>query len=350
MQIIRIKNWLCPSKYRVKELPQFVDKAEKARYFDLKEITSAMEVKQYIEPLLMGSNGSLVFRGINNASFRMFTTVQRQWCWNGYDAYFSDIPSYIRYQIGRVREDKYLKEHLYDDNDYNILAMIQHFWGNSNLLDFSYSLKSAMFFAWENHKSQFYNDGSLNDFISLYVLDASHPILAGPTAVSLQGAIDLQKYVTASGLKSRQINATGVLNDLVRMPYDVVYDGKLVHGGISSQVQISVPFFNFSGSSQITNVNLTAQNGCFLQGSSDAVPLEVVLHNQHHYYNQGKIIMCYDIHKSLVEDICRNYNIPTDKNLIYPQLQSNKKIYDHVKALDKSVPRKWFMMGCRKLG
>ncbi len=152
-------------------------------------------------------------------------------------------------------------------------------------MDFSYSPKSALFFAWENHNSQTYNGGSLNDYVSLYVLDASHPILAGPTTVSLQGAIDLQNYASTSGFKSEQINVTRVLNDLVRMPYDKTYDGKLVHGGISSQVQICVPFFNFSGNSQITNVNLAAQDGCFLQGSSDAVPLEVVLHNQHHYIN-----------------------------------------------------------------
>ncbi len=127
MQITRIKNRLFPHKYKVNELPQFTDEVEKAQYFDLIRITSMTEVKQHLQPLLMGSSGTLVFRGVNNASFRMFSTVQRQWIWNGYDAYFCDLVSYIKYQINRVRQDKYLMTHLSNNNEYNILAMIQHF-------------------------------------------------------------------------------------------------------------------------------------------------------------------------------------------------------------------------------
>lgn len=349
MSSIRIKNRLFTKKYKVKNLPQFADKVDKAQYFDLVEVNTDAEVRQHIDPLLTGNAGTFVFRGINNASFRMFSTVQRQWYWNGFDAYFTDIPSYVRYQIERVRKDRYLMANLSDDNDYNILSMIQHYWGNSNLLDFSYSPLSAMFFAWENHKAYYPQDGSLNDYVSLYVLDSSHKILAGPVEVHQHGSITLQQYAAASGFQPDQINAVGVLDDLKRMPYNVVYDGKLVHGGIMSQVQINVPFFNFRGNSQITNTNLAAQNGCFLQGSSDAVPLEVVLHRQHRYYNQGRIMKCFDIHKSLVDDLCEKYNITKDRNVIYPQLQSYQKVYDHVKALDKCVSWKWMLRGCKKL-
>lgn len=49
MQIRRIKNRLCPKKYRVSELTQFLDKNDKSLFFDLIEVTTEAEVKQYID-------------------------------------------------------------------------------------------------------------------------------------------------------------------------------------------------------------------------------------------------------------------------------------------------------------
>ena len=231
-----------PKRYRVKELPQFKDINDKSQWFDLIVINDKEGVLREIVPLLEGIGDNMIYRGVNNASFRLFSTVQRQWYWNGFDAYFADLAEYIKYQVDRVRKDKYLMKNINSDNDYNILAMIQHYWGNSNLIDFSYTAKQAMFFAWDGHLKYFPQDGSLNDYVSLYMIDRSHIILSGPIEVNKYGAKALEELVSSSGLLPEQINAKDALTDLVKMPYDKAYDGKIVHGGLRSITNISVPF------------------------------------------------------------------------------------------------------------
>lgn len=338
---IRVLNRICPKRYRVRELPQFKDSTEKARWFDLSIINDEADVQSYVVPLLNGTGGNMIFRGVKNASFRLFTTVQRQWYWNGFDAYFKDLPAYIKYQVDSVRKDKYLMKYISSDNDYNILAMIQHYWGNSNLIDFSYTAKQAMSFAWEGHMDFFPNDGSLNDYVSLYMIDRTNKILSGPIEVNQLGADTLEEMVSSSGLLPEQINAKEVLSDLVRMPYDIAYDGKIVHGGHRSMTNISVPFFNFTGTSQISNENLTAQDGCFIQGSSDEVPLEVCLAGQHKYVNP--LIKCYDIHKSLIQGLCEKYDVPMSRDVVYPHRKEMANVYDRVIGLDRYVPLKWML-------
>ncbi len=338
---IRIKNRLFPKRYRVKELPQFKDINDKSQWFDLIVINDKDGVLREIVPLLEGIGGNMIYRGVNNASFRLFSTVQRQWYWNGFDAYFADLAEYIKYQVDRVRKDKYLMKNINSDNDYNILAMIQHYWGNSNLIDFSYTAKQAMFFAWDGHLKYFPQDGSLNDYVSLYMIDRSHNILSGPIEVNKYGAKALEELVSSSGLLPEQINAKDALTDLVKMPYDKAYDGKIVHGGLRSITNISVPFFNFIGNSQISNANLAAQDGCFIQGSSDAVPLEICLAEQHRYVSP--LIRCYDIHKSLIQELCEKCGVPMNRDMLYPHFKAMTKVYNRVKKLDRYVPLMWML-------
>lgn len=338
---IRIKNRLCPKRYHVKELPQFKDITDKRRWFDLTVIKEEADILRYIVPLLNGTGGNMIFRGVNNASYKLFTTVQRQWFWSGFDAYFTDLPEYIVYQIERVRKDKLLMKNISSDNDYNILAMIQHYWGNSNLIDFSYTAKQAMFFAWDGHLKYFPQNGSLNDYVSLYMIDMTHQILSGPAEVNKRGAETLEKMILSSGLSPEQINAKDALTDLVKMPYDKAYDGKIVHGGLRSMTNISVPFFNFTGNSHVSNANLAAQDGCFIQGCSDDVPLEVYLADQHKYVNP--LIKCFDIHKSLIQKLCEKYGVPMNRDVVYPHRKAMTNVYRRVKGLDRYVPLKWML-------
>ena len=85
-----------PKRYRVKELPQFKDINDKSQWFDLIVINDKEGVLREIVPLLEGTGGNMIYRGVNNASFRLFSTVQRQWYWNGFDAYFVDLAEYIK--------------------------------------------------------------------------------------------------------------------------------------------------------------------------------------------------------------------------------------------------------------
>lgn len=319
------------------ELYAFKDFAEKNFYFDRVTVNTDADIMQHLDPLFSNNvlSQKFVYRGVNNASFRMYSSLQRQWIWNGLDDIFNNLPEYIKFIIKRARNDKFLMKNLCSDNDYNILAMVQHYLGSSALIDFSYDLRSAMFFT-QDKMSKPAHDSSLNDYVSLYIIEHTHPILQGPTTVYQHGAINLQNMASQSGLNPNHINANSVLTSLTQMPYDIAFDGKLVHGGLKSLSQVSVPFFNFSGSSQISNANLAAQDGCFIQGSSDVEPLESLMLQQHKYLG-CKIIKCFDIHKDMVKPICQRYNVPTNEDMIYPHKKAMKRVYNHVKGLDSNL-------------
>ena len=86
---------------------------------------------------------------------------------------------------------------------------------------------------------------------------------------------------------------------------------------------------------------MAAQDGCFIQGSSDAVPLEACLAEQHKYVSP--IIRCYDIHKSLIQKICDKYGVPQNSDFVYPHRKAMAKVYNRVRRLDRYVPMLWML-------
>lgn len=168
----------------MRELPEYKDSAGKSQILNLITVNDTNDVYQHLDKFFKNPPQKLAFRGVNNASFKLFSTIQRRWYWDGLYDIFADVPSYIHYQINKARSNRYIMENLSQDNDYNLLALIQHFWGNSNLVDFSYSPNLAFFFAWDKYEDNFPQDGSLNDYVSLYVVNYTYPELGGPIEIN----------------------------------------------------------------------------------------------------------------------------------------------------------------------
>ena len=83
---------------------------------------------------------------------------------------------------------------------------------------------------------------------------------------------------------SDRIDAEDALQNLVSIPYMKLCDGKIVQGGQHANVRMSVPYFNFDEAVQVTNANIAAQNGCFIQAHSGEMSLE-------EYINLGGITL-----------------------------------------------------------
>lgn len=339
-------QWLFKKKH-IRELPNYEDSAEKSGIIHLITVNDISDVNQHLDNLFKNPPQNLAFRGVNNASFKLFSTIQRRWYWDGLDDVFADVPSYIQHQIDKARSNKCIMENLSQDNDYNLMALIQHFWGNSNLVDFSYSPVSAFFFAWDKYDAKFPHDGSLNDYVSLYVVNYTHPELGGPIEMNHYGSQTIERMVAQSGIPADRIDAEEVLQDLVSIPYKKLCDGKIVQGGQHANVRMSIPYFKFDEAVQVTNANIAAQNGCFIQAHSGEMPLVEYINQINPYAPQ--LLWCYDIHKSLVEDICKRYGVPQNRDVIYPQRRAMDKLYQSVMDLDKHVFREWALNGFRKI-
>lgn len=318
-------------KKHIRELYNFTDKEDKLKYVSRTEINDLSTFDSTFIPFIKGvGNRNLVFRGMNNASFRLYSSLQRSWRWKGLDAFFKDHYSYIKYQIGNKSMMPIIMQYLGKDNvhDYNVLALIQHYGGDSNLLDFTTDIKSALFFAFDKCDMNLSaNKDKLSDYVSIYAIDSSHLILQGPKEVSENGAKRLQSLVQNSGIPASKINAAKVLSDLSKSPYDKMYDGKIVHDGNV----IYVPYFSYSSINPISNANLKAQKGLFFQTASDDTPFEALLKEQHHELT-SPILMCYDIRKDLINDIKSKYDINYTYDQIYPNIANKRSIEKAVKT------------------
>lgn len=149
-----------------------------------------------------------------------------------------------------------------------------------------------------------------------------------------------------SGIPAEMIDAEETLQNLVSIRYMKLCDGKVVQGGQHANVRMSVPYFKFDKEVQVTNANIAAQNGCFIQAHSGEMSLEEYI-NQNNPY-ASRLLWCYDIHKSLVNDICKRYGVPQNKDVIYPQRKAMDKLYKNVRSLDKHIFREWALNGFSK--
>jgi hypothetical protein len=136
------------------------------------------------------------------------------------------------------------------------------------------------------------------------------------------------------------------LSKLNKLPYHVLYDGKIVQGGKHSIVRMSVPYFNYNETVQVSNENIIAQEGCFIQANSGDISLEEYINNNPYAKH---LLFCFDIHKSLVEDICKKYNVPQNEDVIYPKRKEDENLYKNVMGLDKHIFRNWILNGCKKI-
>lgn len=337
-------NWFIKNQH-MKELPVFENRDQKSSYFNLVTINNIEDVVKYLDPIFNEESSRWAFRGVNNASYRMFSSIQRRWYWDGLQEFYKDMQSYIMHQITKVRKSKFISKNLCHDNDYNILAMIQHYGGSSNLIDFSYSPNSAFYFAWEGFDNHIPMDGTLKDYVSLYMVNYKHPDFAGPLEVHNNASKDIERLVKGSNIPPEKIDASIVLENLEKIPYNKIYDCTIIEGGSHGNIHMNIPCFNFEKSVQVSNSNITAQNGCFIQASSDERPLEQLIYEKsvsHHFFN------CFDIHKTLVDIICKRYNIQTNRGLIYPQEYALRVLYKNIKQLDKHVFREWLFNKCNK--
>lgn len=128
------------------------------------EIKTKQEFEHFCQEL--SPQVGTVFRGVNNALFKMFTSLQVAILKNN----VKDINPIMLVQkeidFIRSKKDYYCNEgklpNGLEDVDVLFLSFMQHFGLYTPCLDFSYNLSKALFFAWDKYEE---NDA---DYVSIY--------------------------------------------------------------------------------------------------------------------------------------------------------------------------------------
>ncbi|MDA3911207.1 MAG: FRG domain-containing protein [Bacteroidales bacterium] len=211
-----------------------------------------------------GINNKWIFRGVNQAAYKMFTSSQRLWNTNKDNKEYSE---YLALQIDSIEKwnNGILKNYLasinseYEDNNLAYFSIMQHYGLGTPLLDFTHNPLKSLYFACKG-VAYCYFDNDLDDiknYFSVYFID--------PKYFEFK---DLTKKVNDIDLENLAYGTFLIEND------------KIVNN----------------------NLNIIAQEGLFIVNTFPDKDLIESLNFQRGEENE-KLFGCYNIHKSLAKPL-----------------------------------------------
>lgn len=311
---------------------------------------------------------SVIFRGVNEAKYKLYTSIQRAFI-EGRINPNETIGSFVAKEINNIKNSPVLSKYYLSMGipitDFLYLSFLQHYAAPTSFLDFTHNINIALYFATENVK---YGDGNasycIDDYISIYWIDLTEyvPDLTNIPELYINGYISGMKYYLEN---KNHIDGT---NNLTKLSNYLAWanmenNGRGVHslecgfidndnknrhysiGNIkddskriqtyakrylenptktnSNQLkQIITSYFN--DIIKIVNLNLIAQEGCFIHYNPQAGKNLSLNTSLEEYFSKKRmpLIHCANIHKSLAPYIVdENSSKGISQKYVYPDLK-----------------------------
>lgn len=266
-------------------------------------INTEEELTSKIEELLSLQRNTklhIVFRGVNEAKYKMYNSFQRLWITRDLSTIgmlpINKIQSMIDYCYNSVLPS-YLKRLGISCNDWYILAFLQHYGAVSPFLDFSKNLYVALFFACDNvvyHD----NNNEIDNYISIYFYKN----------------VDVINVFSNSVYKIAKIKAQNI-NHKNKKAKRRFWKGYMSFRDIMTEQNnwVIVPAYTNAStitnrnnkkitSYAISNLNSTSQDGEFVCNMNMDLPLELLM-----VKDDKKFINCINIHKGLIPYIIKKF-------------------------------------------
>ncbi len=282
---------------------------------------------------------NLLYRGVNEARFKTFTSAQRYWLWNEWkDNTRSGFIEYIKEELFKIKRNNCLRNFYRSlnviPNDLLYLTFLQHFGGASPMLDLTHNLDTGLFFAIDNAQKDSNSSRQIDEYISLQIWDCANYL---PNHII--NLVDM--------LQSSLNNAEKLVSEYKDKYPDVNIDASLIEN-IDKFTAWSNPQNNGEGLNTIpiglldysrgntisdtkgrrlywSNIRIIAQKGVMLLYPNSDMPVEDYISN----ILKVPKIRCINIHKDLREHI--EECIHVNKCQIYPSekdmaSEANKRV------------------------
>lgn len=245
-------------------------------------------------------NRTTFFRGMGNASHKLFTSAQRAWNQNETSIETADLRyrDFFAQLMGNIKTDRVLSRvsHLYglNENEFNVpaLSLVQHYGGFTPLMDWTHSINIALYFAIEK-ATQYDNSIDIGNYVSVYRINNERTgirSLSDVTKAAYPSIRDLMEVLKKGDLSPKRLFYYSDFEENSRQP----------------------PL------TTLYNQNIVTQNGLFIFNPSRTIPLEDYFPKQQDTDVQ---IRCYDIHKSLAGYVSKKLtDAGITKEFIYPNL------------------------------
>ena len=304
-------------------LPQYASPADKdSRYCKSLYIDNEQDLKKEMDTLL-AHNDEFIYRGVYDASYKMFSSSQRLWFLDdqrmlrlGCTNYYNTIECLIKLAASQPDVQQYIQQNNLPFNEFLILAMLQHFGSPSPMLDFSNSVLKGLFFAVDNIPA--WTDkgtNNLDDYVSLYYISRDIDwINCTVQKVMQNAATDIERLITEALQKdpALQIQTDEVKDNIQYLKYHQFRPefGNIfflpVGGPSAGRVKIDIPVENFHCDYYIVNDRFISQEGLFIFNNTKDIPLVEVMNSVCHI----QYFHCINIRKHLVPVVISRYLQP----------------------------------------
>lgn len=255
-----------------------------------------------------------VFRGVYEAKFKLFTSLQREWAAKDVGKSGISLMQFVKRSLTHIkhlgpgnRYEHILMRHFcalgIDANDWLLLAFMQHYGAPSPLLDFTRNWQPALFFICLNmptydSPAEIDHYSALVAFKAVDVCDKVTPSLSKDLCHKFHARFpvaqpndDVKRRFFQNELLFENVMATNQVRVIPAYRGVTPIREKV---GAKFMVHYSFP---------IANLNMVSQEGEFVCNISPDVPLEKLFVDARGNYH----IYCYNIHKSLRQHIISTY-------------------------------------------
>jgi len=324
-------------------LSEYQSLLQKDFYFEQYSILTEEDFEKFYTEFY--ESNKIIFRGVPEAKWRLYNSLQRHWIktekknnLEKYKSYVKSLTDNARIENNDLLKKFLRKNNINPDNDVAILSFLQHYGCPTPMLDWTYNLDCALFFATENVTTT--GRKEIDEFISIYFLEEEHiketslRIITENVLKSYEEKI--QKETIENGKKE------GITKEEISKffsPVRLALTAKMLYGklAITGACRVDSIFMNpmsyFSDVDEDVvdlipfslnnNLNVVNQNGIFIFSNHPVNSLEEVGVNSH--VEDGgdrdvyRFCKCYNIHKTLVPHILQKLeSMGVNYESIYP--------------------------------
>ena len=313
------------------ELKNYLDCDSKSKHFCYHQIKTKDDFDKNYKRLL--NKDCFVFRGVNEAKYKLFTSAQRKWITA--EMYLQGITfvDFIDDLLSNIKNNhllsNYFKSINVPTNDILYLSFLQHYGAPSPLLDFTKNKNIALYFALNGLNTRISGESGIENYFSFYVVIINSEIITVDKLIK-KAINDGRKMVNDYKKNHKQKDVNDDILKYIDLSTawkkkDGTSDGlHNIHLGFISNPLNSVKVFSTTGQPLLwSNLNIIAQKGCFIMNTHETQPLEEVIENKIIEETDNlKKIVCFDIHKSLAGYIKTTYLKHVKEEQIYPSYKN----------------------------